>query len=139
MSAPSPFNLRDWIAEHRHLLKPPVANRELAEVGAPIRLRHDVGKERVVPHLRNRQVDAVDRNRIAQRSIGHDSRSANTQRALPHFDDLAYLLDDSSEHGSRHYSTEETEDSGSVGWVNARVSQVRAGCSLVARRTSLVA
>ena len=29
MSAPAPFNLRDWIAEHRHLLKPPVANREL--------------------------------------------------------------------------------------------------------------
>ena len=31
MSKPAAFNFREWIEEHRHLLKPPVGNQQIWE------------------------------------------------------------------------------------------------------------
>ena len=41
MEIRAPFNLQKWIDENKHLLKPPVANKNLYPDAAEIKIYHD--------------------------------------------------------------------------------------------------
>ena len=93
-----------------------VARRELSEIGAPVRLAHDVGEERVPGDLGDGEIDAVDRDRVPELGIREHLRRPDAQGARLRLHHLADLFDDPGEHTVRlpHPDTRAIEDAGRV-------------------------
>src|SRR3990172_8613168 len=76
-----------------------VAGLELAQVGAPVRLRHAVEVERLPVHVRHGEVNTVQPDGVAQRGAFPHFPAGDDQAAAVRLADGAYLFDDAGEHG----------------------------------------
>src|SRR3972149_1851525 len=76
-----------------------VAGLEPAQVGAPVRLRHAVEVQRIAVHVGHREIDAVNRDRVAERGALKHRLAGDDQAAATGLAGGAYFFDDAGEPG----------------------------------------